>query len=150
MHASNWYYCEVAVMTMRLSHAEYKELFQQLLQREELGYATTKNWIEVALPSRQLCDIKLQVYLRGKLLTFFCPCLLRLQQKQEAEICALLSVLNRTYPDIKFIAAQGCVQMLLQSFILKDRMVCQCLLVLKRLADVLDKVYPELKCALKK
>lgn len=137
-------------MTTRLSHAEYKELFQQLLLREDLGYATTKNWIEVALPSRQLCDIKMQVYLRGKLLTFFCPCVLQLQQKQEAKIYALLSVLNRTYPDIKFIAVQGCVQMLLQSFILKDRMVCQCLLALKRLAEVLDKVYPELKCALKK
>lgn len=136
-------------MVARFSHAEYKEIFQQLLLREELDYATTKNWVEVALPSRQFCDIQTQVYLRGKLLTFFCPCVLIVQLKTEAEICALLSVLNRTYPDIKFIAAQGCVQMMLQSFILKDRMVCQCLWALRRLTDVLDRVYPQLKCGLK-
>lgn len=136
-------------MTTRLSHAEYKELFQQLLQREELGYATTKTCIEVVLPGRQFCDIEAQVYLRGKLLTFFCPCVLHVQLKQEEEIYVLLNDLNCTYHDIKFIAAQGCVQMMLQSFILKDRMVCQCLLALKRLTEVLDRVYPQLRYALK-
>ena len=136
-------------MSTRLSHAEYKELFQQLLNREELGYETTSRWIEVELPCLQLAAVRMKVYLRGKLLTFHCSCELPVASGQK-NLYLLLNELNRTYRDIKFTLTEGSVKLTLQSFILKDRMVCQCLLAMKRLADVLDVVYPQLRCALRK
>lgn len=132
-----------------LSHAYYKDLFQQLLNREELVYETKSSLIEVELPARQAAAVQTQVYLRRKLLTFHCPCVYELTVEQEAKVYALLNELNCTYPDIKFTYAEQKVSMTLQSFILKDRMVCQCLLTLKRLTDVLDRVYPKLKFNLK-
>ena len=131
------------------SHAYYKDLFQQLLTREELAYETTSSLIEVTLPARQAAEVQVQAYLRGKLLTFHCPAILKIVPEQEEQLLALLNTLNCTYPDIKFTYAAGSVRMTLQTFILKDRMVCQCLLALKRLTDVLDRVYPQLRYALK-
>lgn len=131
-----------------LSHAYYKDLFQQLLNREELVYKTKSTLIDVALPGR-LQEVQTQVYLRGKLLTFHCPCVYELAVEQEDKLYALINELNCTYPDIKFTYAEQKVSMTLQSFILKERMVCQCLLTLKRLTDVLDRVYPQLKFNLK-
>lgn len=131
------------------SHAYYKDLFQQLLNREELAYETTSSLIEVALPARQTAAVQTQVYLREKLLTFHCPCVLELRAEQEQLIFSVLNDLNCNYPDIKFTYSAGNVQMTLQTFILKDRMVCQCLLALKRLTDVVDKVYPQIRYILK-
>lgn len=132
-----------------LSHAYYKDLFQQLLNREELAYETKSSLIEMELPCRQAAIVQMQVYLRGKLLTFHCPCVLALRPEQEQLVFAVLNDLNLTYADIKFGYAKGNVTMTLQSFILKDRMVCQCLLTLKRLTEVLDRVHPQLRLSLK-
>ena len=132
-----------------LSHAYYKDLFQQLLNREELAYETKSSLIEMELPCRQAAIVQMQVYLRGKLLTFHCPCVLALRPEQEQLVFAVLNDLNLTYADIKFGYAKGNVMMTLQSFILKDRMVCQCLLTLKRLTEVLDRVHPQLRLSLK-
>ena len=132
-----------------LSHAYYKDLFQQLLNREELAYETKSSMIEVELPGRQAVAVQTQVYLREKLLTFHCPCVYEVTVEQQEKLYALLNELNCTYPDIKFAYAERKVTMSLQSFILKEKMVCQCLLTLKRLTDVLDRVYPQLKISLK-
>lgn len=132
-----------------LSHSYYKDLFQQLLNREELAYKTKSSLIEVELPAKQAAAVQTQVYLRGKLLTFYCPCVYEQAVKQEDKVYALLNELNCTYPDIKFTYVEQKVGMTLQSFILKDRMVCQCLLTLKRLTDVLDRVYPQIRYILK-
>ena len=137
------------MMTAMQSHAYYKDLFQQLLNREELAYETTSSLIDVALPGRQVARVQTQVYLRGRLLTFYCPCLLRVGQEREAQLAALLNELNCSYPDIKFTYAEGAVRLTLQSFILKDRMVCQCLLTLKRLTEVADRVQTQIKYVLK-
>lgn len=128
------------------THAYYKELFMQLLQREELGFAADEQAITLKLCSRQVDEVETRVFLRGRLLTFSCRQLARVQDLPATY--KLLNELNRGYPDIKFSLADGSVCMTLQSFILKERMVCQCLLILRRLADVLDRVYPQLKRAL--
>lgn len=131
------------------THAYYKELFMQLLQREELGFAADEQAITLKLCSRQVDEVETRVFLRGRLLTFSCKQLARVQEQQLPAMYVLLNELNREYPDIKFSLAGSAVCMTLQSFILKERMVCQCLLILKRLADVLDRVYPQMKRALR-
>lgn len=136
-------------MNKMYSHAYYKDLFMQLLNREELGYETTAKWITVNLCSRQLDNVETVVYLRGKLLTFACQNLLVVSATQLPKAYALLNELNRDYPDIKFTLEGRAICMTLHSFILKEKMVCQCLLILKRLTDILDRVYPKIKIVLK-
>ena len=131
------------------SHAYYKDLFMQLLNREELGYETTAKWITVTLCSRQLDSVQTVVYLRGKLLTFTCQKLLQVSEAQLPNAYLLLNEMNRDYPDIKFTLEGSAVCMTLHSFILKEKMVCQCLLILRRLTDILDRAYPKMKFVLK-
>lgn len=136
-------------MNTMYSHGYYKDLFMQLLNREELGYETTAKWITVQLCSRQLDSVNTVVYLRGKLLTFTCQKLLLVKDAQLPKAYVMLNELNRDYLDIKFTLEDNAVCMTLHSFILKERMVCQCLLILKRLTDILDRVYPQMKRVLK-
>lgn len=136
-------------MNTMYSHGYYKDLFMQLLKREELGYETTSRWITVNLYSRQLEEIETLVYLRGKLLTFTCKNLLAVCDAQLPKAYVLLNELNRNYPDIKFTLEGNAVCMTLHSFILKEKMVCQCLLSLRRLTDILDRAYPQMKIVLK-
>lgn len=136
-------------MDKMYSHGYYKDLFMQLLNREELGYEAAAKWITVNLCSRQLDNVETLVYLRGKLLTFSCQSLLTVREAQLAKAYALLNELNRDYLDIKFTLEGNAICMTLHSFILKDKMVCQCLLTLRRLTDILDRVYPKMKYVLK-
>lgn len=136
-------------MDKMYSHGYYKDLFMQLLNREELGYETTARWITVNLCSKQLANVETLVYLRGKLLTFSCQSLLTVREAQLAKAYALLNELNRDYLDIKFTLEDNAICMTLHSFILKEKMVCQCLLTLRRLTDILDRVYPKMKYVLK-
>ena len=135
-------------MSKMYSHAYYKDLFMQFLTREEFGYEAAPKGITLNLCSRQLAEVETLVYLRGKLLTFACLRLAVVREERLPQVYALLNEVNRTYPDIKFTLEGGAVCMTLHSFILKERMVCQCLLILRRLEAILDRVYPQLKSAL--
>lgn len=129
-----------------LSHAYYKDLFVQLLSMEGLVYEMNETrGITVDMQCCKLENVSVLVFLRDRILTFSCQNIIDLTLQQQKIIFPLLNELNRDYSDVKFTVENDALCMTLRTFILKERMICQCLLILRHLQAVLDKVYPLLR-----
>lgn len=136
-------------MLAMFTHAYYKDLFMQLLNCEEVGYEAGERGISITLHSKYLDEVQTLVFLRGKLLTFCCENIAQVDGPQLSAIYKMLNDLNSEHDDIKFLLDDKQICVTLQSFILQDKMVSQCLVAMQRLTDVLDNVYPKIKYVLK-
>lgn len=129
-----------------LSHVYYKDLFMQLLSVEGLAYKMNETrGITVDMQCCKLENVSVLVFLRERILTFSCQNIIDLTLQQKKIIFPLLNELNRDYSDVKFTVENDALCMTLRTFILKERMICQCLLILRHLQAVLDKIYPLLR-----
>ncbi len=136
-------------MLSMFTHAYYKDLFMHLLNCEDVGYEAGERGISLILHSKYLDEVPTLVFLRGNLLTFCCENLTVVNTLQLSAAYKLINDLNSEHKDIKFLLDDRQICLTMQSFILHDKMVSQCLLAMQRLTEVLDNVYPKIKYILK-